>query len=130
MPALSEDQARTLANEFLQSAAAISDFRSREFATLTPEGVLALKSLELKLSNQSDDMTATAIQDTLDNLDQTVKRITKTTTAARAAIATLQDIGKAVTIGASLIALGTAIAAGNPGGILTAIQNTNDAISS
>jgi hypothetical protein len=126
MPDLSEEQARALADEFLAASEAVSDFRFRENANLSTYEVLALKSLEQKLSNQSDDLTAMAIRLTLDNLNQTIAQIVKTTGDARAAIAKLNDIGKAVSIAANLVALGGAIATGNPEGILTALQNTKD----
>ena len=128
MPDLSEEQARAVADEFLAASEAVSDFRFREHANLSGNEVLALKSLEQKLANQSDDLTALAIKVALDDLDQTVAQIVKPTGDARAAIAKLNEIGKAVSIASNLVALGGAIAAGNPEGILTALQNTKDSL--
>ena|SRR5665213_1173577 len=129
MPDFTEDQARALADEFLKASEAIGDYRFREREVLSASEVLALKSLEHKLSNQSDDFTALAIKMTLDNLEQAIARIVQTTRGARAAIAKLNDIRKAVSIAASLVALGEAISTGSPEGILTALQNTTDSIS-
>ena len=64
----------------------------------------------------------------LDNLDQTIARIVKVTGDARDAIAKLNDVAKAVLIAANLVALGGAIVAGNPNGIITALQNAKDSL--
>jgi predicted metal-dependent hydrolase len=128
MPELTEDQARALANEFLKASEAISDYRFQSAESLSNDDVLALKSLELKLANQSDDFTAVAIKLTLQDLEQTVAQIVKITAQAREAIATLNDVRRAISIAANLVALGEAIAAGNPAGILAAVQNTKSSV--
>jgi exopolyphosphatase/pppGpp-phosphohydrolase len=129
MPELTEDQARALADKFLKASEAVSDYRFQNGATLSSEVVLTLKSLQFKLANQSDDFTALAIKLTLQDLEQTVAQIVKITGQARDAIATLNDERRAISIAANLVALGEAIAAGNPGGILTAVQNTKSSLS-
>jgi hypothetical protein len=129
MPELTEDQARALADEFLKASEAVSDYRSQAGQRLSSDDVLALKSLEHKLANQSDDLTAVAIKLTLQDLQQTVAQIVKITSQAREAIATLNDVRRAISIAANLVALGEAIAAGNPGGVLTAVQNTKNSLS-
>jgi len=129
MPELTEDQARALADEFLKASEAVSDYRFQSGESLSNDDVLALKSLQYKLANQSDDFTGVAIKLTLQDLQQTVAQIVKITGQAREAIATLNDVRRAVSIAANLVALGEAIAAGNPAGILAAVQNTKSSLS-
>ena len=128
MAQLTEDQARALADHYSQAAQALSDFRFQNRPKLDPEEVLALKSLEQKLANQSDDFTASAIQLTLDNLEQAVADIIKVAGDAREAIGRLNDIRHVVTVAANLVALGAAVAAGNPEGILKAAEATKDSL--
>jgi acyl-CoA synthetase (NDP forming) len=61
-------------------------------------------------------------------LEQAVTAIVKITTGAREAIAKLEDIQRVVSIAANLVNLGDAIAAGNPEGILKAVQSTKDSL--
>jgi hypothetical protein len=128
MAELTLDQARTLADAYLAAAEDVSDFRFRERARLTDADVVALKSVEHKLSDLSDNFTAIAIQLALDNLQQVLDRIVQATADVRAAIAKLKEVAKVLEVAANLIALGEAVSAGNAEGVIGALKSTRTAI--
>lgn len=128
MPALTEEQARALADRFSKAAAAVSDFRYQAEARLTETETIQFKALEDKLLDLSDEFTATAITLTLDNMKQAINDLVSTTDNACAAVARLNDIRQVVTIAANLVALGKAIMDADPQGVLTALTSTQGAI--
>ena len=128
MSKLTQDQARTLAEDFFEISKAVGDYRFAHFDDLTLDQLNALHSLQQQLSNQSNHFTAVAIEITLDDLQPTLDRINQITEQVNKAITTLNDIRRVVTIATSIVSLGAAIAAGSPATIAAAIQDTVQAV--
>jgi len=127
MPELTQDQARSLAEDFFEVAKAVGDFR---FAhdDLTAEQESVLHSLQEQLSNESNHFTAVAIQLTLDDLQPTLDRINAVTRRVNDAVTTLNNVRSVITVATSFVALGAAIASGSPGTIASAAQDTIQAL--
>ena len=128
MSALTQNQARTLAEDFFEISKAVGDYRFQHFDDLTPDQLNALHNLQQQLSNQSNHFTAVAIQITLDDLQPTLDRINQITEQVNQAVTTLNDIRRVITITTSVVSLGAAIASGSPGTIASAIQDTVSAL--
>jgi len=127
MPNLTQDQARSIADDFFEVAKAVGDFRFSH-DDLTPEQEAALRSLQQQLSNQSNHFTAIAIQLTIDDLQPTLDRINAVTQQVNNAVTTLNNVRSVITIATSFVALGAAIASGSPGSIASAAQDTVQAL--
>ena len=128
MAELTQQQARDLAEEFFELSKAVGDFRFDHFDTLTPEERAALQSLQQQLSNQSNHFTAIAIQVTLDDLQGSLARIGQITGQVKHAVTTLNDVRRVIGIATSVVGLGAAIATGNPGTIIAAIEDTAQSV--
>src|ERR1043166_1602968 len=122
MSELTPDQARTLADGFLDASKAVGDFRFAHLAELSPENQASLRNLQKQLSDQSNHFTAVAIRLTLDDLQPTLDHIATVTKDVNDAVAKLDSVRNVITIATSFVALGTAIASGSPGGIAAAVQ--------
>jgi hypothetical protein len=128
MSQLTQDQARTIAEEFFEVAKAVGDFRFAHFDALTQQQHAVLHNLQQQLSSQSNHFTAEAIQLTLDDLQPTLEHLGAVTQQVNDAVTTLNDVRKVITIATSFVSLGAAIASGSPGTIASAVQDTIDAV--
>ena len=128
MPQLTQDQTREIAEDLFQVANAVGDFRFAHFDELTPDHRAVLSGLQQQLSNQSNHFTTLAIQLTLDDLEPTLARIAVVTREVNRAVTTLNSIRKVINIATSFVALGAAIASGNPGTIASALEGTIGAL--
>jgi hypothetical protein len=81
-----------------------------------------LKAQAQTLEGFSQQFTSGAIGATLQAIQTDIAQIKAATSDARAQVAVLDDVSKAISIATSAVALGTAIAEGNPVAILTAAQ--------
>jgi|SRR5215469_15294928 len=124
MPALTQDEARQLAQEFFEVSKNVGDFRFDHFDRLTPQQNIALQNLQHQLSTQSNQLTALAISIGLDDLEPTLDRIQEVTDDVNQAVTTLNDIRRVISIATTFVSLGAAIASGSPTTIASAIQDT------
>lgn len=124
MPALTQDQARQLAQEFFEISKGVGDFRFDHFDSLIPEQNNALQNLQHQLSSQSNQFTALAISIGLDDLQPTLDRINQVTDDVNQAVTRLDDIRRVISIATTFVSLGAAIASGSPTTIASAIQDT------
>jgi hypothetical protein len=123
MAKLTQDQVRALAEDFFEISKAVGDYRFAHFEDLAPDQLNALHSLQQQLSNQSNHLTAVAIEITLDDLQPTLDRINQITGQVNTAVKTLNDIRRVITITTSIVNLGAAIASGSPAKIAAAVQD-------
>jgi len=124
MPDLTQEQADQLADDTLALRIAVNKFRGRFFDTLTPEQRDGLLSLSLRLGDEVDHLTAVATRLTLAKVQEAIGHIREITGQVNEAAAHLSDLSKMITIAASLVDLGAAIASENPGAVMLALRNT------
>jgi cell division protein ZapA (FtsZ GTPase activity inhibitor) len=128
MPELTVEQADALADQALSLKKAVGEFRNRFFDTLTPDQRDGLRTLAAELGDQVDHLTAVAIQLSLVDLQATLAHLREIASGVNNAVAHLSEIRKVITVAAGLVDLGAAIASGNPGAVVQALQDTVTAI--
>jgi hypothetical protein len=87
-----------------------------------PKQVADLKVKAQTLEGQSQRFTAEAIGATLQSVQTDLGRIKDVTQQAKDQLAVLDDVSKVIAITGLVVDLGTAIASGNPVGILSAVD--------
>jgi hypothetical protein len=105
---LSAEQARELADRFLETAEAVKSYRSARRRELPAEERQALKDTEIDLRNQSSDLTTTAVGLTLEGVRSDLEDLLNVTAEAKEAIAT------------AALKLGAALASKNPAAVVAA----------
>lgn len=128
MPQMTPDQADELANAALNLKKAVGAFRNTFFATLTEDQREDLQSLAAELGDETDHLTAVAIKLSLADLQQSLTHLRDIAKGVNGAVAHLGELRKVLTVTASLISLGSAIATGDPAGVLSALSSTSAAI--
>jgi len=124
MPELTQEHADQLADEALNLRIAVNAFRTQWFQTLTPGQRDGLQTLFVTLGDDVDHLTVVATKLTLVGLQETLRQLRDITAGVNQSVAHLADWRKAITIATSLVDLGAAIASGDPGGMLSAVQDT------
>ncbi len=124
MPELTQEQARTLADGFLDASKAVGDYRFAHFTALSDTQQAQLRALQHQLTQQAVDLTAEAIEITLDDLKPSLERIGAVTKQVKEAVAHLEDVHKVIGVATSFVSLGVAIVSGNPASIAAALSDT------
>jgi septal ring factor EnvC (AmiA/AmiB activator) len=128
MPELTEDQVRTLADGFFAASQAVGEFRLAHFTENTMEEQAQLRTLQNALRQQSIELTADAIRETLERLKPTLEHIGAVTKQVNEAVAKLKEVRQVITIATSFVNLGGAIVTGNPAAIAAALGSTVSAV--
>ena len=128
MPDLTREQTDELANQALELKKAVGAFRNTFFNDLTQDQRDGLQALANELGDEVDHLTAVAIRLSLDELQETFAHLRDVTAGVKDAVAHLRNVGKVLTVATSLIGLGTAIASGQPGAVLSALNDTAAAV--
>jgi len=124
MPELTVEQAEQLANQALSLKKAVGEFRNRFFDTLTPPQRDGLRTLAIALGDEVDHLTAVAIKLSLDDLQDTLAHLREITSGVNDAVAHLNEVRKIITVATALVGLGAAITSADPGGVLSAFNDT------
>ena len=121
-------QANALADRFYAASAALDSFR----LSFTPPLPLAeqqrLRDESNALTTRAHYFTAQAVGATLAAIQGSLAGIHATTDQAIAQLQHLRDVDKAINLATSLLTLGTALAAGDPGTVLSAAQGLAQAL--
>ena len=121
-------QADQLADLFLKLSMALDQYRADNLARLTPDQLHQLSDNAQHLDDFAMHFTVVAIGATLAGIQGEINTITRATADANQAIKTAAKIERVATIAAAAVALGAAIAAGNPGTIASAASGLVTAI--
>jgi len=114
-------EAGALADLFNDLSQALDDFRLGDIdPPLTADETARLKDEAQALEDRAHYFTAQAIGATLQTIQPDLAKIKELTVAAKTQLAHLNDVAKVIGVATSVLSLGTAIVAGNPGGIFTA----------
>ena len=117
-PAVAAGQLADLFNSLSQ---ALDDFRLEDHVPpISADQSARLKDEAQALEDRAHYFTAQAIRATLESIQSDLANIKAVTAEAKAQLEVLNDASKAISIAASALSLGTAIAAGNPASIAAA----------
>jgi hexokinase len=115
-------EANNLANLFNDLSQAVDAFRLNFRPPLQQEEMSRLKDEAQALQDRAHHFTAEAIGATLQTIQPQLADITAVTTKAKKQLQNLNNVSKAINIATSALALGVAIAAGDPATIASAAQ--------
>jgi hypothetical protein len=120
---VSADQARALADQFLALAETVKHYRLAKRRKLAPARRQKLKDAELKLRDQSSDLTTAAVGLTLVGVQTEFKNLMTVTAEANQAIASIQAVKQVVNIATAALKLGAAFATKDPAAIAAAVND-------
>jgi len=114
------DQARESADQLVEIAEQLSDFRFKNFETLTDSERTEIRLKISSIRRMANDMTALIVGQTLQNLTENLKIIIEATKEAEKDINKINEVKKILNIAAAVIKLSAAIITLNPVAILSA----------
>ena len=117
------EQAGEIADQLVALAEQISDWRFKNFSTLSSQQSNALRLLVSSIRHKASDITALVIGQKIANLQDNLKTVTQATNEAEKAINQIQQIRKALDIATAVVRLGSAVITLNPIAILEAANN-------
>ena len=124
---MTADEARQLAEFYQSLGAAVQDYRLAKINELSDEESRALVQAEGELLDASSSMLGLAGRLTLDELEETLQRISGATAQMKDAIHSLQAVKKVIGVATAAVALGGALVTGNPVAIVAAVNNVAEA---
>jgi hypothetical protein len=120
---ITKDQAREIAEAFLNTSHALGQFRFANWAKLTKGQRRTIEDAEWDLLNYSSNFTTSAVGIALADLQADLAAIRDATAKSRKVIETLGKLRAVLDVAAGLIVLGGAIASENPAAIASAARD-------
>lgn len=127
MPQLTSQQANELANNFLELAQAIGDFRYDHWDTLSVFDNQRLGNWQWAILNYGEDILVLSTTLVMDDVQDSLSQITQVTTEIKSSIKTLQNIQKGIDVAAAMVTLGAAIISKSPQSIVAGVTGVRDA---
>ncbi len=121
--ALSADDARDIADGFLDAARAIDSYLDANWETISRAEYETLNESARTLLRVSGFMTVVAVGLSIDQMADDSAELKKVIDDAKNSLAQLQAIGQAIRVAAGLVDLATAIIAKDPGAAFKASRN-------
>lgn len=128
MPKLTQNQALQIAKAFSGFANTVEYYRFAHFDALTDLQRASLLNIEGSLRTSSNDLLNMGVNLVLDNVQDALDGLDEVTNLLNDDLTVLVDINKAIHVVGVLLQLGTAIAIGNPAGIVAAIRGAVTAL--
>ena len=128
MPKLTQNQALQIAQAFSGFANTVEDYRFAHFDAFTDLQRASLLNIEGSLRTSSNDFLNMGVNLVLDNVKDALDGLGEVTNLLNHDLTVLVDINKAIHVVGVLLQLGTAIAIGNPAGIVAAIRSAVTAL--
>jgi hypothetical protein len=125
---LTPTQARELAQEFHDIAAAIGTFRLAQVNSLTDAQQLQLQNLQLQCIQFSNTFITLGLFAAQANLASTLQTIKQQTDTAKQAISTINTIDRVLQIATAAAVLGASIASMNPSAVASGMQGLISAV--
>jgi len=120
---ITRDDASAIADQLVELAEQISDFRFKNFSTLSTEDSANLRLFVSSIRRNASDMTALIVGKKIENLQNNLEVVAKATNEAEKAITKIEEIKKAIDIATAIVRLGAAVITLNPAAILEAANN-------
>jgi len=120
MPDLTPDQIRQMRDALQDTVDQLNRLLMAKRKELSQEDIDKINESVGMLLDASDKLTAQAIKGTAEQIASSVQGIQDATNNANHSLKVLDNIRKGINVAAALVGLGTAIIAGNPGGIVQA----------
>lgn len=117
---ITKDQAREIAQAFLDASHALGKFRFDNWSNLTKAQRRTIEDTEWDLLNYSNSFVTTAVGIALDDMQADLKAIGDATAKAQKAIETIDRARDVLEVAAGLVVLGGALASQNPQAIASA----------
>jgi len=117
---ISKEDARDLAQAFLEVSHALGSYRFAHWGDLTPTQRRQIEDAEWDLLNYSGSFVTTAVGIALADMETDLKTLMDATAKAKRVVRQIQTVKAVIKIATALVVLGGAIASQNPSAILTA----------
>jgi hypothetical protein len=117
MANLTSKQANRLAEEFYLLALSIGDFRYENWDTLSLEENKKLSGIQAEILRTGEDILALSTTLVMDEVGETLEKITSITSDIKGTISSLRAIQKGMDTAAAILALGSSILRRDPGAI-------------
>ena len=121
MANLTSQEVNELANYLLAMAKSISDYRIKNFNTLSPPENQKIKDLNEAILNYADQLYTMSAILVLDDVATSLSTINEVTNKMQATYTKLLDVQKAINIAASVVALGESIVKLDPNAVKASI---------
>lgn len=121
MPQLTSLQANELANNFLDLAQAIGDFRYNNWDNLSVFDNQRLGNFQWALLNYGEDMLALSTTLVMDDVQGSLSEISQITSEIKTSVKNLQNIQKGIDVAAATVTLAAAIISKKPQAILESV---------
>jgi hypothetical protein len=119
---LTKEQARAMAEGFLEASRALGTYRFDHWADLAPAERRRLEDAEWELLNHANAFVTAAVGLALQDMERDLKTIAEATGTAREAIGKINAVKNVLTIASALLTLCGAIASHDPGAIADAAK--------
>lgn len=120
---ISADQARDIANTFMNMSHDIGSYRRDNWKRLTETQRQDLEIARLDLLNYGNCLVTDAVGIVLADMEGDLKAISDATAEAKKAVTTIDHVKDVIEVTAALVQLGGAIASKNPAAIAGAAAN-------
>ena len=124
MSSITQLDALALAKLFKEAALAVGQYQLDHWETLSTSQRRELTDTEYAILDHSQDLITTAVGRQLDETQTALADIQRATGGATHAIQTLQNFQQVLAVAAGLVALGAAVATGNPSSIAAVVTST------
>ena len=123
MTKITQLDALALAKLFKEAALAVGQYQLDHWDTLSKNQRRELTDTEYAILDHSQDLITAAVGVQLDETKTALADIQRATGVATHAIQALQNLQQVLAVAAGLVALGAAVATGNPGSIATVVNS-------
>lgn len=127
MPQLTAEQVAQLAHDFLVIAQAVGEYRLANIKQLSDQDSQSLRNLHWNILNYSDDLFTQSAQLVMNNVQDSITKITGLTEELKDSYKQLQHVQKAIDMATAASTLGAAIMSKNPSAVASAIKGALDA---
>lgn len=122
MAQLTPQQLRQIKLALQKSAQELIQYQAEHDTELSDKEFDKLGDNIRDLTDRSRSISAQSIQGAADEIAESVQKIQEATNKVNQAIKTITNIRRGIRIATALVSLGTAITAGNPGGVISAAR--------
>lgn len=124
--ALSDDDARRIADQFLDAAKAIDQYLDDNWETISRADYDSMSEAQKTLLRNSAVMTTAAVGLSIDQMQNPAAELGQVIEEAKKSLKKLEAVGKAIRVAAGLVDLATAILAKDPGAAFKAANNLRE----
>lgn len=124
--ALNADDAKELADRFLEAATAIDKYLDDNWTTIDRADYETMSESAKTLLRVCSFMTTVAVGLSIDQMQDDAAQLKQVVAKAKESLARLQSVRRAMRVAAGMVDLATAIMSKDPGGIFKAFQGLHE----